>query len=74
MIIKAITFNVTGLNDSRKIDQLRNYLYNLQGGAKVILIQEHKLRRKKATNLGRKSFPKRTCWALDAELEYNVDE
>lgn len=73
MIIKVITFNVRGLNDPRKIDKLRQYFQNILGGADVILLQEHKLRGKKVTNLSQKLFSKSKCWALDAEIGYNVD-
>ena len=66
MIIKSISFNVRGLNKPRKIDMLRYYFQGLQGGIDVILIQEHKVRGDKATNLGRKLFPKGKSWTLEA--------
>ena len=73
MIIQAVTFNVRGLNDLRKLDRLRNYFQNINGGVDIILIQEHKLRGEKAANLGAKLFPKRKCWTLDADVGYNID-
>lgn len=57
MIIETVSFNVRGLNEPRKIDRLRNYLQNLQGGLDVILLKEHKLQGEKATNLGRQLLP-----------------
>lgn len=73
MIIKAITYNVRGLNDARKTDKLRHYLQNFPGGLDIILLQEHKLRGEKAAQLGRKLFPKHRCWTMEADLGYNID-
>lgn len=73
MILQVVTFNVRGLNDSRKIDILKNYLQKPNGGADIILLQEHKLRGEKAANLGPKLLLKRKHWTLDAEAGYNVD-
>ena len=72
MIVKAISLNVRGLNDPRKTDRLRHYFQELQGGIDVILIQEHKLRGDKATNLGKLLFPKGKSWTLQADAGYNI--
>lgn len=73
MILKIITFNVRGLNELRKIDRLRIYFQTIQGGTDVILIQEHKLRGEKATNLGKHLAPYGRCWTLEAEAGYNIN-
>ena len=72
MIIKTISFNDRGLNKSRKINRLHHYFQNFQGGMDVILLQEHKLRGKKATNLGRHLLPNSKSWTLEADPGYNV--
>ena len=73
MLIKAITYNVRGLNDARKIQRLRHYFQTSSGWADIILLQEHKLRGEKADRLGRDLFPKWKYWMLEAEAGYNVD-
>lgn len=73
MMIKIVTFNVRGLNEPRKIDRLRQYFQNIQGGIDVILLQEHKLRGEKAANLGKHIFPNGKCWTQEADIGYNVN-
>lgn len=73
MIIKSVTFNVRGLNEPRKIDRLKHYFRTLQGGADIILLQEHKLRGEKAATLGKKLFPNGQCWIQEADPRYNIN-
>ena len=73
MIIKAITFNVRGLNEPRKIERLRQYFQNMQGGADIIMLQEHKLRGEKAGTLGKLLFPNGKCWIQKADQGYNIN-
>lgn len=73
MIIKSVTFNVRGLNEPRKIERLRNYFKNMQGGADIIMLQEHKLRAEKAGTLGKQLFSNGKCWTQEADQGYNIN-
>lgn len=41
------------LNDSHKVDYLKSYLKFINPQVNIVLVQEHKMRGEKATDLGR---------------------
>ena len=63
-----ITHNIRGLNDPESIAKESGFLSMLTPKADVVMIQEHKLRRRALENLGSRLMPGCTSWILEAAL------
>ena len=67
----TLTFNMHGLNDPGKVNRLRAYINFSQSHSNIFLIQEHKLRKAKAVDLGNRLNNRIVYLHMDAQLGYN---
>lgn len=70
MKLHILTHNVIGLNDPSSVTRHNLFLRLVTPRVDVLLIQEHKLRGGKLSNLGQRLMPWRQGWLLDAEAGY----
>lgn len=71
MILKILTQNVRGLNDSSAVDNLRQYLH--RNPVDLLFIQEHKLRNLGAAELGCRVWKNATTFFTEATPGYTTD-
>ena len=72
MKLNLISHNVRGFNDPGSFAKERYFLDTLNPRTYVVLIQEHKLRRRALENLGNKLMHGCTSWTLEAAREKRV--
>jgi exonuclease III len=69
MILKIISFNVRGLNDTASIPTLRNYVESIPS-LDVLCLHETKLLGQTAASLGQRLWQSAQCWSIEASAGY----
>jgi exonuclease III len=68
-MLKLLSYNVRGLNNSGTIPLLKNYIQSV-ASLDVVFIQEHKLRLQPVRELGKALWNQAVEWCLDASAGY----
>lgn len=70
MILKALSFNVRGLNGTDSVRLLKSYITSIPQ-LDLLCLQEHKLRLAEVDNLKPYLWPNTKSWILEASAGYN---
>lgn len=70
MKLSILTQNVQGLNNPETLHRVRGYFFPLLPQTDILMLQEHKLRGDKATDLGKSIWPLATFFSIDALPAY----